>query len=42
MRAMFLAFLAIAVIAVGAWYGLENYAGFSAADRTTSDSVRLD
>ena len=41
MRAMFLAFAAIAVIAVGAWYGL-NHAGFSSAERTAGDAVRLD
>ncbi|MGG7567194.1 hypothetical protein ACQ5SO_13660 [Rhodovulum sp. DZ06] len=34
MKAMFLAFLAAAVITVGADYGLD-YAGFSAAERTT-------
>jgi hypothetical protein len=41
MKAMWLAFAAIAIIAVAAWYGLGQ-AGFSAADRTTSASVRLD
>lgn len=40
MKAMFTAFVAIALIAVAAWYGLEN-AGFSTPDRTTGDSVRL-
>lgn len=34
MKVMFLAFLAAAVITVGADYGL-NYVGFSAAERTT-------
>ena len=43
MKPMMLAFLTIALIAVGANYGLTNYAGFSAADRTTvGQSVRLD
>lgn len=41
MRAMWLAFAAIAVISVVAWYGL-NRAGFSTADRTAGDAVRLD
>jgi len=41
MRAMLLAFLAIAVIATGAWYALQ-YAGFSTADETTSPNVRRD
>ncbi len=41
MRAMLLAFLATGVIAVAAWYGL-NHAGFSTADQTTSNAVRLD
>lgn len=41
MKTMLLAFAAIAVIAVGAYYGLHT-AGFSAAQTTTSDSVRLD
>ncbi|MDJ0629019.1 MAG: hypothetical protein QNJ44_12225 [Rhodobacter sp.] len=41
MRAMYLAFAAIAVIAVGAWYGL-NEAGFSSAERSSGDAVRLD
>ncbi|WP_255569791.1 hypothetical protein [Actibacterium sp. 188UL27-1] len=40
MRPMLLAFLAIAIITVGAWYGL-NQAGFSAADRQSGDAVRL-
>ena len=40
MRPMLLAFLAIAVITVGAWYGLRE-AGFSAADRQSGDAVRL-
>ena len=41
MRAMFLAFLAIAVIAVGAWFTLQNL-GFSSAEQTVSPDVRLD
>ena len=41
MRAMYLAFAAIAVISVVAWYGL-NLAGFSTAEQTAGDAVRLD
>lgn len=41
MRSMYLAFAAIAVISVVAWYGL-NQAGFSTANQTASGSVRLD
>ena len=41
MRAMYLAFAAIAVISVAAWYGL-NRAGFSSAEQTAGDAVRLD
>ena len=41
MRVMFLSFVAIAVISVGAWYGLGQ-AGFSSADQYSSGSVRLD
>ncbi len=41
MKAMLLAFAAIALIAVGANFGLQN-AGFSAADQTTGSAVRLD
>lgn len=41
MRAMLLAFLAIAVIAVAAWYGLGEL-GFSTAEGTASSNVRLD
>ena len=40
MKAMFTAFVAIAVIAVAAWYGL-GHAGFSTPERTSGDSVRL-
>lgn len=42
MKAMLLAFLATAVIAVAADYGLDRYAGFSSADRGSAPSVRLD
>jgi hypothetical protein len=41
MKAMLAAFAAIAVIAVAANFGLQQ-AGFSAADRTAGDAVRLD
>lgn len=41
MRVMLLAFLATAVIAVVAWYGLQN-AGFSTAQETAGPNVRLD
>jgi hypothetical protein len=41
MRVMLLSFVAIAVISVGAWYGLGQ-AGFSSADQYSSGSVRLD
>lgn len=41
MKAMLLAFLAIAIISVGANFGLSQV-GFSAQERTTSSSVRLD
>lgn len=40
MKAMFVSFVAIAVISVGAYYVLENL-GFSAADTTAGPSVRL-
>ena len=40
MKAMFLAFAAIVVIAVGANLALDHM-GFSSADQTTSPSVRL-
>lgn len=42
MREMFLAFAAMAVIAVGANYGLKEFAGFSSAQQTSGGSVRLD
>lgn len=43
MRAMLLAFVAIAVIAFGSSYVLNNELGFSTAERTSSSaSVRLD
>ena len=41
MKAFLCAIAATAVISVGAWYGLHE-AGFSAAERNTSSSVRLD
>jgi hypothetical protein len=41
MKAMLAAFAAIAIIAIGANFALQQ-AGFSAADRTTGDAVRLD
>mgnify|MGYP006956427386 CR=1 FL=1 len=41
MRVMMVSFLAIGVIAVGAWYGLGQ-AWFSSADQYSSGSVRLD
>lgn len=41
MKAMMLAFIACALIAVAADFGLD-YAGFSAADRQSGASVRLD
>jgi len=39
---MFLAFIAVGVIAAAADYGLNTYAGFSAEQRTTGSNVRLD
>ncbi len=41
MRAMLLAFLATALIAVGAWYMLGEV-GFSTAEGTAGPNVRLD
>ncbi len=41
MKAMLTAFLAIAVIAVGASFGLKE-AGFSSSERQAGDAVRLD
>ncbi len=41
MREIILAFVAMAVISVGAYYGL-NALGFSAADQGAGDAVRLD
>ena len=41
MRVMLLAFIAIAVISVGAYYALQN-AGFSASEQLSSENVRLD
>ena len=40
MRAMFMAFIAIAVIGVGAYYALQN-AGFSSDERQSGDAVRI-
>lgn len=42
MKAMLLAFVAMAVIAVAADWGLDTYAGFSSQDRGSAPSVRLD
>ncbi len=42
MKAMIIAFAAIAVIAVAADMGLDRYAGFSSKDRQSAASVRLD
>ena len=41
MKVMLSAFLAIAIIAVGAFYGLQN-AGFSSSEQQAGDAVRLD
>jgi len=41
MKAMFVGFIAIVVIAVGAWYGLGQL-GFSSQEQFSSDSVRLE
>ena len=41
MKVMLSAFLAIAIIAVGAYYGLQN-AGFSSSEQQAGDAVRLD
>lgn len=41
MKAMFAAFAALAVITVGAWYGLTQ-AGFSSSQTQAGSSVRLD
>ncbi len=41
MRAMLIAFLAIVVIGVAAFFGL-NQIGFSSAERQSAPSVRLD
>ena len=43
MKAMFTAFAALAVIAVGTWYGLGEYGQFSSGERQSSGpAVRLD
>ncbi|WP_281178066.1 hypothetical protein [Aestuariivita boseongensis] len=41
MKAMFIAFAAMAVVAVGAYYGLGTM-GWDSASRVSSDAVRLD
>jgi hypothetical protein len=41
MKAMLTGFVAIIVLAVGAWYGLQQL-GFSSAEVYSSPSVRLD
>lgn len=41
MKTMLLAFLACAVITVGAYFALQHV-GFSGAERASSPSVRLD
>ncbi|MEO1138515.1 MAG: hypothetical protein AAFW87_03575 [Pseudomonadota bacterium] len=41
MKVMMSAFVATAIIAVVAWYGLGEV-GFSAGDRNSGDAVRLD
>lgn len=42
MKAMFTAFAAIAIIAVGAWFGLKEYGGFGSGDRQAGTAVRLE
>ena len=42
MKAFLFAAVAVAVIGVGAWYGLEEVAPFSTAERQSAPSVRLD
>ncbi len=42
MKAMFTAFAAIAVIAVAASYGLEQYGGFGSGDRQAGAAVRIE
>lgn len=41
MKVMLIAFAAIALITVGAWYGLGQ-AGFGSGERQAGSSVRLD
>lgn len=41
MKAMFLGFAAMVVIAIGAWYALEQ-AGFSTTEMHSGANVRLD
>jgi hypothetical protein len=42
MKAMFAAFAAIAIISIGAWYGLKEYGGFGSGDRQTGAAVRIE
>ena len=42
MREIILAFVAMAVISVGASYGLHEIGIFSSEQQTSGDSVRLD
>ena len=42
MKAMLTAFAAMALIAVGAWFGLGEYAGFGSDDRQAGTAVRID
>ena len=42
MKAMFTAFAAIAIIAVGAWFGLKEYGGFGSGNRQAGTAVRLE
>ena len=42
MKTMMTAFAAIVVIAIGAWFGLEQYAGFDAGERQAGDAVRIE
>lgn len=41
MKAMLTGFVAMIVISVAAWFGLDN-AGFSTADQNSGANVRLD
>lgn len=42
MKAMFTAFGAIIIIAVAAWFALNEGAHFSTADKASGNAVRLD